>query len=138
MADLLAQLSEVVSGRTDIEVNLDIDSNLELPAEIRVSLYRIAQEALNNVVKHAHAGHATLRLHSQDGDTVNTTKVRILFEIEDDGSGFDPDSIPPNHFGLANIRERAESIGAQVIILSQVGRGTQIRVIWEGELEDTC
>jgi ligand-binding sensor domain-containing protein/signal transduction histidine kinase len=135
---LLIQLAEVVSGRADFQVETDISSDCQLPPDVRISLYRIAQEAMTNVVKHARASRSFLRLHSQpiqrgtDGDKED---IQIQLEIEDDGCGFDPEAVPPNHFGLENIRERAQSIGAQVIISSQPGKGTHIKVIWIGKDE---
>ena len=88
---------------------------------MQVGLYRIAQEALNNVVKHARATQAvvTLRL----GETVRLT-------VSDNGAGFDPGAVTADHLGLKIIRERAEAIGARLNIYSEPGEGTQVSVVW--------
>ena len=94
-----------------------------LPPEVHVALYRIAQEALNNVVKHAEARHASLELvFTDDG---------ARLRVRDDGRGFDTDStLPGSHFGLGIMRERAASIGAHLQLLSQPGEGTLLEVSW--------
>jgi signal transduction histidine kinase len=85
-------------------------------------LYRIAQEALNNVAKHAGANQATVRLCCEP--------ERVELHITDDGRGFDVGSIPPDHLGVGIMRERAEAIGAILTIESQAGIGTEIAVAW--------
>jgi len=122
MADLLRQLAEAVAGRAQIEVRMEIEPIPPLPAEVKVALYRIAQEALNNVVKHAQANGVEVGLKAEEGT--------ITLRICDDGRGFDPSQVPAGHFGLGNIHERGEGIGAQVAIDSEPGHGTQITVTW--------
>jgi signal transduction histidine kinase len=122
MPDLLRQLAEAVTGRAQIEVAMDVEPIPPLPAEVKVALYRVAQEALNNVVKHAQADRVELELRAE--------RETIVLRISDDGRGFDPTAVPAGHFGLDNIRERADGIGAQATFDSAPGRGTQITVIW--------
>jgi signal transduction histidine kinase len=119
---LLRQLTEAVTGRARINVQLNADGQRKLPAEAQVALYRIAQEALNNIIKHSHATQAmvTLRL----GDTVRLT-------VADNGAGFDPSTITAEHLGLKIMRERAEAIGAKFSLYSEPGEGAQISVIWQ-------
>jgi signal transduction histidine kinase len=98
-----------------------------------VAIYRIAQEALNNVVKHARACEVTVQLRRAlipygDG---REHRARVELQVSDDGCGFDPTSIPPNRLGLGIIRERAEAINAWLSIESQPGCGTCIRVVWQ-------
>ena len=95
-----------------------------LSREIELALYRIAQEALNNVVRHARANHATLSIRFGD-------EVRL--EVRDDGVGFTvpnspTDFAPSGHFGLLGIRERADLIGAKLEVQSGMGRGTRLSV----------
>jgi PAS domain S-box-containing protein len=118
---LLRQLTEALSGRARIHIQLSAEGERKLPADVQVGLYRIAQEALNNVFKHAKASQAvvTLRL----GETVRLT-------IADDGSGFDPSTVTADHLGVKIMRERADAIGAKFSIYSEPGEGTQISVIW--------
>jgi signal transduction histidine kinase len=93
-----------------------------LEPELKIALYRIAQEALNNVAKHAAAAQASVLLHCEP--------ARVVLTVCDDGQGFDPASIPPNHLGVGIMRERAQTIGAELTIDSRPGQGTQIRVVW--------
>jgi signal transduction histidine kinase len=122
LAELLCQLGETVAGRTESRVELAISPIPPLPAEVKVALYRIAQEALNNVVKHAHANRVEIGMEAEKG--------AVTLCVHDDGRGFDMAGIPTGHFGLDNIRERAEGIGAELVMASVPGHGTQITVIW--------
>jgi signal transduction histidine kinase len=98
-----------------------------LPAPVELALYRIAQEALNNALKHARAGQVTVRLGVDDG--------RLTLEVEDDGQGFDPQSASDGGgMGLANIRHRTEQLGGALEVRSAPGKGTVVRVSLEGEL----
>ena len=87
-----------------------------------MTLYRITQEALNNIVKHARASKAVVQLRL--GPTVRLT-------IADTGIGFDPSAVTADHLGLKIMRERAEAVGARVTLYSEPGAGTQITVVWE-------
>ncbi len=118
---LLERLKQAVEGRTEIEVDIEIDNGHPAPPETRLALYRIAQEALNNVSKHATATHARIRFIS--------TKKDVVLEITDGGVGFDPDTLNGGD-GLHNMRARAESIGATLTLNSIIGEGTSIRVHW--------
>lgn len=122
IADLLRQLAEAVTGRAQIKIRMDVEPVPPLPAEVKIAFYRIAQEALNNVIKHAQANCVELEVKAEAGT--------IALRIRDDGRGFDQTDVPAGHFGLDNIRERAEGIGAEVIIDSGPEHGTQITVIW--------
>jgi signal transduction histidine kinase len=93
----------------------------KLPADVQVSLYRIAQELLNNAVKHARATLAVITLRM--GDTVR-------MNIVGDGIGFDPSTISSDHFGLKITREHAETIDAKFSIYSELSVGTQVSVMW--------
>ena len=115
-------MTEAVTGRSRLPVTLSVEGQRTLPPDVQVTLYRIAQEAVNNIVKHAGASQATVSLRLQP------EKVHLL--IEDDGSGFDPETVSPEHLGLGIMRERAEAIGASLEIDSRVGHGTRIAVVW--------
>ncbi len=131
LADLLRQLAEAIIGREGMAVTVTANGQCALPADVHIALYRIAQEALNNVAKHARANQATVDLHSsvlqQDKRTVT---VKLC--VRDNGRGFNPGNTPPNHLGLGIMRERAQAIGATLDIKSQPGLGTQITVEWTG------
>ena len=107
-----------------VEVEVEVEP-VDLPGHVEVALYRIAQEALQNVVKHAKASSVLVRLaRSPEG-------VRLV--VADDGQGFDEDSIAGaedrHSYGLVGIRERAELIGASLTITSRPGTGTTVEVI---------
>lgn len=120
--DLLSQLIETFQSRNKGRVTAQLAEGIILPADAQITLYRIAQEALNNIVKHAHAQEVTLLLQRRDGV--------IDLTIRDNGRGFDLASLPPNHFGVGIMRERAAAVGAGLEILSQPGQGTSIAVTW--------
>jgi len=131
--DLLRQLGEATAGRIGTPVRVSVEGQATLPPDVHVAIYRIAQEALNNVVKHARACEVSVQLRralvpSGDG---REDCARADLQICDDGCGFDPSAIPPDRLGLGIIHERAEAIGASLSIESQPGRGTCIRVIWQ-------
>ncbi len=125
LGDLLRQLAEATTGRSRVPVSVIVEGHLLLPPEVQISLYRIAQEALNNVAKHASAGNAVLSLHCQEG--------RVELCVSDNGRGFDPASASPDNLGLGIMRERAEAIGAKLHVISGVGAGTRVEVVWKDE-----
>jgi len=130
LRDLLRQLGEAASGRAGIPVTVTVDDLCPLPEEAHVALYRIAQEGLNNVVKHAHASRAEVSLRCLDGDDLDPGLVELQLTIDDDGRGFDQARIPPDRLGLGIIRERAQAIGADLDLTSRPGHGTRITVVW--------
>ncbi|MGD2205504.1 MAG: GAF domain-containing protein [Anaerolineae bacterium] len=125
LGDLLHQLAESITGRARVPVVLEAEGECELEAEVKVALYRIAQEALNNVAKHAGASKATVRLFCQPG--------QVELCVCDDGLGFDPASLPLDSLGLGIMRERVEAIDAELEIKSQIGHGTEVSVVWAGD-----
>ena len=134
LRDLLRQLGEAASGRAGIPVTVTVDDLCPLPEEAHVALYRIAQEALNNVVKHAHASRAEVSLRCLDGDDLDPDLVELKLTVDDDGRGFDPARIPPDRLGLGIIRERAQAIGADLDLTSRPGHGTRITVVWQARM----
>ncbi len=120
---LLRQLGESISGRTRVPVTMSIEGDYSFSPEVKVALYRIAQEALNNVAKHANAREAKVSL-SYESD-------KVTLKIIDDGKGFDMTSLPSDSLGLGIMRERASDIGALLSMQSKLGQGTEIVVIWD-------
>jgi PAS domain S-box-containing protein len=118
---LLRQLTEALVGRARVNIQLSAEGERKLPGDVQVGLYRLAQEALNNIVKHAKASQAVVTLRM--GETVRLT-------VADNGIGFDPVTVTADHLGLKIMRERAEAIGAKLSIYSEPGEGTQISVTW--------
>ncbi len=120
--ELFRHLAEAFTGRSRLPVDLQVESTTEFPDEIKVAFYRIAQEALNNVAKHANATHVHLRL--------SCARERVLLVVEDDGLGFSFDKVGGDHLGLGIMRERADSIGAHLSIETAADEGTRISVVW--------
>jgi signal transduction histidine kinase/streptogramin lyase len=129
LSDLLRQLGEAVTGRKGVPVAVTAEGEGVIPDEVHVALYRIAQEALNNVVKHAHANQVAVDLRCSMGRSGEIVELCI----SDDGRGFDPSSVSPDRLGLSIIRERAQAVGATLKIDSKPGVGTKIVVVWREE-----
>jgi len=132
LGDLLRQLGEATTGRARVPVAVEVEGECSLPPNVKVALYRIAQEALNNVAKHAAASQATVSLRCPPfpPDFGGEQRGGVELCISDDGRGFDPTSIPPDHLGVGIMRERAEAIGAVLRIDSEANRGTRVVVVW--------
>lgn len=136
--ELLRQLVEAAMSRVRVPVVLTVEGQCSLPPEVHVTLYRIAQEALSNIVKHAAASQAVVSLHCEppvlalnESGREGTKKVEL--RIKDDGRGFDAKVVPADRLGLHIMHERAEAIGAAIGIESEVGQGTQLVVAWPGK-----
>lgn len=132
--DLLQQLAEAASGREGLPVEVKVECNCELPPDVHIALYRIAQEALNNVVKHSRAGQAAVMVSCSrctDGKSPDAVPKEIILEVSDNGRGFVEDQVQPDHLGLEIMRERARDIGATLDITSGAGIGTRITVKWQ-------
>jgi signal transduction histidine kinase len=134
LSELLRQLAEALTGREGIPVGLQINCQCNLNDDLHVALYRIAQESLNNIVKHARATEVSLRLDCSkckaEGDATPVAG-KITLTVEDDGRGFDLGESMAEGMGLGIMRERAASVGAALQITSQPGDGTKIEVVWE-------
>jgi signal transduction histidine kinase len=126
IGELLHQLGEAITGRARVPVNVTTRLSCDLPADVKIAMYRIAQEALNNIAKHANATQVSVTLHCVD----DATGV-IELCISDDGVGFDVAQTLPDNLGLRIMRERAESVGAALAINSQPQEGTRISVTWK-------
>lgn len=124
LRDLLRQLGEAVTGRARVPVSLAVSGDRTLPPAVKVALYRIAQEALNNVAKHSGAGQAWIELVLLPGS--------VELSVRDNGSGFDRSAVGKDRLGLGIMRERAEDVGATVEIAAGPGQGTEVRVVWQG------
>jgi two-component system nitrate/nitrite sensor histidine kinase NarX len=122
LADLLRQLAEAAAGRARLPVTVQVEGETEVPADVKVAFYRVAQEALNNVAKHAQARRATIHLQR--------TPNLVTLAIHDDGCGFVFERIAPEHLGLGIMRERAEAIGASLSVQSDPDQGTTVEVRW--------
>jgi signal transduction histidine kinase len=119
LAQALRNHAAAIEGRTGLAVAVEVEAAERLPLDVEEALYRIAQEALHNVVKHANAGEARIGL--------GRVGRQLRLSIEDDGIGFDPAAVPRGHLGLVGMQQRAERIGATLEIGPRPGGGTRIR-----------
>ncbi|MCC7449267.1 MAG: PAS domain S-box protein [Anaerolineae bacterium] len=122
LSTLLRQLAEAAASRKEMDIACDVEGQTDLPGPAKVAFYRIAQEAVNNTVKHAHASQVAIKLTACNGV--------IELHIGDNGRGFDPVLVPATQLGLKIMRERAEAIGAALEINTQPGKGTQVAIRW--------
>ncbi|MFN2182722.1 MAG: histidine kinase, partial [Anaerolineae bacterium] len=122
LSTLLKQLSDSLTARHDIPVDVEVGQLCEIPPEVHVALYRVAQEALSNVAKHAEASRAAVELVCE--------AAAVQLTITDDGQGFDPNDVQAECMGLDIMRERVNAIGAAMTTTSQPGAGTSIVVTW--------
>lgn len=119
LAQALERYCDDFAERTKIEVRCAIeDEGAALSAAIESACYRIAQEALNNVAKHAAARHVSVRLFTEKG--------AVVLEVEDDGRGFRAGE-PADGHGLTGMRERTELLGGSLAVTSEPGSGTRLR-----------
>ena len=130
LSDLLHQLAESVMGRALLPVTLEIEGTCKIPADIKVALYRIAQESLNNIVKHSGASRVQVTLHCQ--------LQEVVLHIIDNGQGFDISKVASGSFGLGNMHERASQVGAALKIESKLNEGTEITVNWHNNAEEVA
>jgi signal transduction histidine kinase len=107
-------------ARYGIRVDLAMDEEPDLQLDAKEAAYRIAQEALNNAVKHAQASNILVRL-TENGDGV-------LLEVADSGNGFDTRAPRNGHLGLHFMEERAAAVGGQLEVESEMGQGTRVRL----------
>ncbi len=123
LSDLLHQLANAFTGRTNIPVNVSVSGEDILASEVQVAVYRICQEALNNIAKHANPSSVKIKLHY----TVGMVELRI----RDNGRGFDPNLNIPGHYGLSMMHERAHAVNAHLEITSEIGKGTEVLFRWQ-------
>jgi PAS domain S-box-containing protein len=125
LSALLRQLGDAFSARAGFKVIVQAEEPGRLPAPVQVAMYRIAQEAFNNIAKHSDASQVLVRVETQTS--------RALLEIKDNGRGFAQTDVPATHMGLRIMRERAEDIGSELEVKSDPGAGVNVRVIWHKE-----
>jgi signal transduction histidine kinase len=119
LAPALARLAATVGEQSGIQVDLENRLGADrLPDEVETALYRIAQEGLTNIVKHAGAGRVSIVL---------TQKERaVIVVVEDDGVGFDPAAADEEGLGIVGMRERVGLVGGRLFIESTTGAGTTL------------
>jgi PAS domain S-box-containing protein len=121
---LLRNAVETAQSRAPIDVRLDIRGDAPLPTLLHIAIYRVTQEALNNVARHSRASNARVDLE------LAANEVHLV--VADDGRGFEPALLDATHRGLKSMRERAAEAGAELRLVSEPGRGTQVLLDWRG------
>lgn len=122
LAEALAVLAEEAAGEGGFQVEFDTTGgNRPLPVRIEAGLYRIAQEALNNVVQHAAADRVTVEFV--------TTPEQVCLTVADDGRGFDPEQIAERRYGLVGLNERVKLVGGTLDLRTNPGAGTRLEVV---------
>jgi signal transduction histidine kinase len=115
----LRQRLEAVEHRAGLQIELEVKLNTEIAPFIEMELFRVAQEALNNVVKHSHASQVLVRLSQDQGNT--------LLEVKDNGSGFNPElAASQGGYGLHNMQDRVTRLGGSLSIITDQQQGTCI------------
>lgn len=109
-----------LAARHDVDVDASFGEEPELDMLVKEALYRVTQEALHNIAKHADATRVTVRLELEAD--------RVALRISDDGVGFDPSGVFPGHLGLTSMRERVEGVDGSIELTSQPGKGTTLSV----------
>jgi GAF domain-containing protein/HAMP domain-containing protein len=121
LATALESRLEAVEGRSGLKTEFKVEGDGRLPPDIEEGLYRIAQEALNNALKHAQAQRITLHLRQEN--------QAVMLEVADDGIGFDPTTArEQGGLGLSGMEERAEMLSGRLIVKSRPGEGTSVKV----------
>ena len=121
LARALKTHTAALQGRIGLPVVVESELDERLPLPVEEALYRIAQEALHNVVKHAAARQVRVE--------VGRVKHGVRLRIQDDGKGFDPTQVPAGHLGLTGMEARAARIGATFSCRTEPGKGTTVEVL---------
>jgi signal transduction histidine kinase len=123
ISQLVTCAVEATGARTSTALRLNIAGDAHLSAALHVAVYRITQEALNNVARHAGAKSAQVELE--------LSAARVRLAVTDDGCGFEPGAPGPAHLGLQTMCERAAEAGAQLYVDSSPGHGTRVVLEWQ-------
>lgn len=120
LGDALSELCQSLQQDSRARISFQATGDRPLPPRLEAGLYRIAQEALNNIRNHAQASRVNIELL--------VTPHQLTLTIEDNGRGFDLDHIPPDRFGLTGLNERARLLGGTFGLESGLGEGTRVEV----------
>lgn len=121
LTEALTALAQDYAARWDLKLNLTTEVKHSLPSRLETGLYRLAQEALSNAVRHASAHMLTV--------TLATTPQMVRLVVEDDGQGFDPQQVAPGRYGLIGLNERVKLLGGELMVSSTPGTGTRVEAV---------
>jgi signal transduction histidine kinase len=122
LGDLIRQAAKIVADRSGLNISVSIENQDPIPPDVHFALYRVVQEALNNVALHASASHVEIYYDSRAG--------QIDLTVQDDGIGFDRANIDPGRLGLSIMSDRVRNIGGTLETISHKASGTLIKVNW--------
>lgn len=120
---MIRNMADITANRTNLDITVQINHDDTLPPDVHFALYRVVQEALNNIVLHALATQVEIDFTSRDD--------RVDLTIQDNGVGFDPANIGAGHLGLSIMADRMTNIGATLETISHPDSGTRIHVSWK-------
>lgn len=121
LAEATARLLDEFGERSGVQTQIElVGANLPLPPRVEIGLFRITQEALSNIEKHAAAERVKLALVA--------TPEALTLTVEDNGRGFRPNHIPSGHYGLIGINERVHLMGGKLDLFSSPAEGTRLEV----------
>jgi two-component system NarL family sensor kinase len=122
LGDAVSEMAEEWAARGDLALHLAVTGgNFPLPVRVEVGVYRIVQEALTNIVRHADAQNLTLALV--------ITPEQVQLTIEDDGRGFEPAEVPNGHYGIIGMNERIKLLGGEMTLCSTPSDGTRLDIV---------
>lgn len=122
LGDLIRQIAGIIASRAGLKVSVQVKEQDPVPPEVHFVLYRVVQEALNNIANHALASHVEIYYNSDSS--------HVYLTVQDDGVGFEPTNIDPGRLGLTIMKDRVQNIGGTIETISHKGEGTLIKVIW--------
>lgn len=127
LGNLMEQLAQALMSRKKLNISVVSEGEGRLPPDVQIGFYRLAQESLNNIAKHSRATQVMINLqHKQDN---------VKLTIKDDGRGFDPGNVTPESLGIKIMRERADAIGAALVIDTTPGNGVSVHIIWPAQTQ---
>jgi signal transduction histidine kinase len=134
---LLQTLCTAFEAKSSAQLEVQLDSTPLLPPDVQIAFYRVAQEALNNILKHAQASEVKITLQvtpplAKTNGASPAWHGTVTLRVTDNGRGFDIDQASQGRFGLGSMYERAASIGATPQVASKTGEGTSVEIAWEG------
>lgn len=122
LPDLLKQLCDAANGRALVPIKFHYEGERDIPEPQKITLYRITQEAINNIIKYAKAEQVRVELIQ--------TQNFVEIAIRDNGIGFDQNEVEPFRMGLRIMQERAAAIDAELRVVSKPGEGTNVTITW--------
>jgi two-component system nitrate/nitrite sensor histidine kinase NarX len=124
LGDLIRKAAATIGSRIGVNILVHIKRQDPVPTDVHFTLYRVVQESLNNIAHHALAKHIEINFNSDAG--------RVDLTVKDDGLGFDPLRVGPDHLGLSIMKDRIQNIGGTLEVMSSKGTGTLIKIAWVG------